>query len=229
MKKALMTILGMAILLVGVESFATELSGMVVDVTEGDTLTFRSSSGDLVKIRLKEVDAPGEGQIFGRQARQWVEGLALGQRVVVKFDTVDRYGRAIGEVILTDGRVLNRELVRHGLAWHYRVHFPVDESLRELEYQAWKQKAGLWVDPLALPPWEFRRENTFPLEPPGDASEMDYNSIFSYGLIGDPETKLFQWPDCRDYPNNSQRFAVFGSELQAKTSGFRMSPNCTGR
>jgi endonuclease YncB( thermonuclease family) len=30
---------------------------------------------------------------------------------------VDRYGRTVGEVILPDGRVLNHELVRAGLAW----------------------------------------------------------------------------------------------------------------
>ena len=69
---------------------------------------------------------------------------------------VRQVSRFIGEMILPDGRILNRELVRHGFAWHYRVHYPVDESLRELEYQAWKKKVGLWVDPLAVPPWEFR-------------------------------------------------------------------------
>lgn len=229
MKRVLITLIGLAALFFWGESFAVELSGEVTDVAEGDTLTFRSSAGVLVKVRLKEVDAPEAGQTFGRQARQWVEELVLGKRVVVKYETVDRYGRAIGDMILPDGRILRKELVRHGFAWHYRVHFPVDESLRELEYQAWKQKAGLWVDPSAVPPWEFRRENSSPLEPPGDSAEMDYNSILSYGLIGDPETKLFLWPDCLNYPNDIRNFAVFGSERVAKTSGFRKSPNCYRR
>ena len=59
---------------------------------------------------------------------------------------------------------------------------------------------------------------------------MDYNRIFDYGLIGDPETKIYLRPDCLDYPKNeSLEFAVFGSELQAKTSGFKISPQCLGR
>ena len=202
------------------------LRGGVADVVEADTLIFQTTAGKAFKVRLKEVDAPGPGQTFGRQARQFVEGLTLEKSVEVKYETVDRYGRLIGEVILPNGRILNKELVRYGFAWHYRVHFPVDESLRELEYQAWKQKLGLWVDPSAVPPWKFRRENVSYQEPPENPSKVDYDGIFNYGLIGDPETKLYLWPSCRNYPQDSRGFAVFGSKLSAKTSGFRMSPNC---
>jgi endonuclease YncB( thermonuclease family) len=220
-KRIMLTVLGLGVLLSGPECFAVELSGRVVDVLDGDTLTIESNAKKLFRVRLKEVDAPEAGQTFGRQARQFVEGLALQKTVAVKYGTLDRYGRAIGEVILPDGRLLNRELLRFGFAWHYRVHFPVDESLREWEYQAWKQKAGL-----AVPPWKFRRENNSRQDPPADPSEMDYNRIFDYGLIGDPETKYYLWPDCPNYPNDSRGFAVFGSKEEAKTSGFRVSPHC---
>lgn len=227
MKRVMITFLGMAFLLFGTECFAVVLSGKVIDVTEGDTLTIKSSRNLLVKVRLKEVDAPQSGQTFGRQARQWVEDLVLGKKIAVKYDSVDRYGRAIGEVILPKGLILNKELLRLGYAWHYRVHFPVDESLRELEYLAWKKKSGLWVDPSALPPWEFRRENDSPSEPPTKFSDVDYDSIFNYGLLGHLETKLFLWPDCRNYPRDNQGFVVFASKQEAKTSGFKMSPHCT--
>jgi len=255
MKRILITFFGLGILFVATECFAEDLrnksshpnqktlpvvskpalrggvvlSGKVIAVMEGDTLIFETASGEFFKVRLKEVDAPQPGQTFGRQARQFVEDLALGKRVDLKYEAVDRYGKVIGEVIFPDGRILNREMVRFGYAWHYRVHYPVDEFLRELEYQAWKQKVGLWVDPSAFPPWEFRRENIFNQEPPKNSSEVDYDSIFNYGLIGDPETKLYLWPNCRNYPYASQGFAVFSSKLAAKTSGFRMSPNCVRR
>lgn len=229
MKRTLMSFLGLGVLFVGMECFAFEVNGKVVGVLDGDTLTFESSAGKLARVRLKEVDAPEAGQIFGRQARQFVEGLALGKSAVVKYTAMDRYGRIIGEVIFPDGHSLNRELLRHGFAWHYRVHFPGDESLKELEYRAWKQKAGLWVDPAAVPPWEFRRENNSPQEPPADPSQMDYDGIFNYGLIGDPETRFYFWPGCPNYPEDSRGFAVFGSKLQAKTSGFKVSPHCADR
>ena len=228
MKRILITFLGVGILFVATECFAVVLSGKVVDVMQADTLTFRTTAGELFKVRLKEVDAPGPGQTFGRQARQFVEELVLKKTVNLKYEAVDRYGRSIGEVILPDGRILNRELVGHGFAWHYRVHYPVDEFLRELEYQAWKKKVGLWVDPSAVPPWEFRRESNSTQKPPGNPSDVDYDGIFNYGLIGNPETKLYLWPNCRNYPHDSQGFAVFGSKLEAADSGFKISPDCAG-
>jgi endonuclease YncB( thermonuclease family) len=211
------------------ECFAVEEMGQVVDILDGDTLTMETRAGKLLRVRLKEVDAPEPSQTFGRQARQFARDLLTGKSVRVKYKALDRYGRAIGEVVLKDGRVLNRELLSHGLAWHYGVHFPVDESLKELEYQAWKLKTGLWIDSSAVPPWEFRREKNSRRKPPNDPTEMDYNDIFAHGLIGNPATKIYLWPDCPDYPEDSRGFAVFGSVLAAKNSGFRVSPGCRGR
>jgi len=229
MKKITAILLVLGCLFIAGECFAVEETGKVVDVLDGDTLTFETRAGKLLRVRLKEVDAPEASQTFGRQARQFAWDLLTGKSVRVKYKALDRYGRAIGEVILADGRILNRELLSHGLAWHYRVHFPVDESLKELEYQAWKLKAGLWIDPSAVPPWEFRRENNSRETPPADPTEMDYNDIFAHGLIGNTKTKLYLWPDCPDYPEDSRGFAVFGSVLAAKNSGFRVSPRCLGR
>ena len=228
-KRIVIIFLGTALLFLGGKSFAHEFRGKVVDVTAGDTLTFQTTGQEIFKVRLKEVDAPEPGQTFGRQARQWVLALLLEKTVRVKYEYADRFQRIIGEVTLPDGRVLNRELVRRGYAWHYRVHYPVDESLRELEYQAWKQKAGLWVDPSAVPPWKFRREGTWAQEPPKNSREMDYDAIFNYGLIGDPKRKWVVWPGCQNYPDDRRGFLVFGSKLAAKTSGFRVSPHCRGR
>jgi micrococcal nuclease len=224
--KNLQVLVALSALFLAGQGFAIEVTGKLVEVLDGDTLTFETDADKLLRVRLKEVDAPEPAQTFGRQAVRFVETLLLGKSVRVKFTAVDRYDRAIAEVVLKDGRVLNRELIGHGLAWHYRVHFPVDETLKELEYQAWKQKAGLWVDPHVVPPWEFRRENGARKPPPADPSAMDYNGIFDYGLIGNPDTKLFLWPDCRGYPEDSRGFIVFGSELSAKNSGFTPSPGC---
>ena len=42
------------------------------------------------------------------------------QTVTVQPGDRDRYERTVGEVILEDGRSLNRELVKAGFAWWYR-------------------------------------------------------------------------------------------------------------
>ena len=54
-------------------------------------------------VRLSGIDCPESHQAFGREVK------------VVVRDT-GRNGRTVGEVILPDGRNLNHELVRAGLA-----------------------------------------------------------------------------------------------------------------
>ena len=68
---------------------------------------------------------------------------------------LDKYGRTLGDVILTDGQNVNRELVKAGLAWWYRK-YSKDQSLGELETQARQAKLGLWADKDPIPPWEWR-------------------------------------------------------------------------
>ncbi len=63
----------------------------------------------------------------------------------------------MGEVLLPDGRSLNHELVKAGFAWWYRKYAPEDDTLKQLEEEARQAKRGLWVDPHAVPPWEWRK------------------------------------------------------------------------
>ena len=69
----------------------------------------------------------------------------------------DRYGRTIGEVMLEDGRNLNQELVRSGMAWWYRKYAKRDTNLESLERHAREARAGLWVDADPTPPWNWRK------------------------------------------------------------------------
>ena len=73
-----------------------------------------------VRIRLHGIDAPETGQDFGSRAKQAASSLAFGKTVTVRTRDTDRFGRMVAEVILPDGRLLNREMVREGLAWRYR-------------------------------------------------------------------------------------------------------------
>lgn len=78
------------------------------------------------------------------------------QTVRVLVHDTDRYGRLVGEILLSDGRVLNQELVRAGMAWWYRQYAPKDAILAGLEAEARAARHGLWSDPHAVAPWEFR-------------------------------------------------------------------------
>ena len=70
---------------------------------------------------------------------------------------VDRYKRTVAEIILPDGRNLNRELVRAGLAWWYQRYARHEPVLAELEVEARAAQRGLWADRNPIPPWEFRK------------------------------------------------------------------------
>ena len=131
-------------------------TGKVVGVTDGDTITvLHNGRGE--RVRLHGIDCPEKGQGFGTVAKQFTSALIFGKEVTVMVQDSDKYGRTIGEVKLLDGRVLNQELVKAGLAWWYRRYAPGDTALEGLEMEAREAKRGLWVDPNPIPPWEWRK------------------------------------------------------------------------
>ena len=129
-------------------------TGRVVLVADGDTLEVQRA-GQPVRLRLAGVDAPERNQAYGDQARKFVTGLCRNQIVTVIPETVDQYNRTVARVVLPDGRSLNEELLRAGLAWHYR-HYSHSLRLAGLEEQARAAHRGLWSDPAPIPPWEYR-------------------------------------------------------------------------
>jgi endonuclease YncB( thermonuclease family) len=138
---------------------AAELSGKVVGVHDGDTLTLLvpdGSSFKQVKVRLGEIDTPESKQPYGERAKQALSDLAFGKPARVVVETTDKYGRTVGRVYV--GAVdVNAELVKQGAAWAYRQYLK-DQSLLALEAEAKAAKRGLWGLPEAerMPPWEWR-------------------------------------------------------------------------
>ncbi len=124
-------------------------------VSDGDTITvLHNGKGE--RIRLHGIDCPEKRQAFGKRAKQFTSKLVFGKTVTVQVVDRDRYGRTVAEVLLPDGRSLNRELVRAGFAWWYWRYTPDDETLAQLERDARGAKRGLWVDANPIPPWEWR-------------------------------------------------------------------------
>ena len=153
---SLIIVLSLALVLAAVSAIASaaDFSGKVVGVLDGDTIEVLHQ-GKPERIRLNGIDCPEKGQAFGQRAKQLTSDLAFGKVVTVKIMDHDRYGRTVGQVILPDGKDLNRELVRAGLAWWYQK-YSTDQTLGQLEAEARAAKRGLWADPHAIPPWEFR-------------------------------------------------------------------------
>lgn len=128
--------------------------GKVVGVADGDTLVVLRGTAQ-VRVRLHGIDSPERGQAFGAAVKRYASTLAFGKTVTVRGHGKDRYGRLLGEVVLPDGRSLNRELVAAGMAWHY-ARYSDDETLAKAEREARTARVGIWSEADPVAPWSFR-------------------------------------------------------------------------
>ncbi|HBI14440.1 MAG TPA: nuclease [Desulfobulbaceae bacterium] len=132
--------------------------GVVVKVLDGDSLRVQRE-GRLVEIRLYGIDAPEYRQAYSNRARQRTRELLYRQTVAVEEKDVDRYGRIVA-LVSCQGLLINRELVRSGLAWHYSKYCrsqPLCRELAALEQGARSAGIGLWADPEPVAPWEWKQ------------------------------------------------------------------------
>lgn len=130
---------------------AATLEGVVVGVSDGDTVTVLDSDKQQHKIRLSGIDAPEKSQPFGEASKQSLSELLFKKSVVVVWQKHDRYGRTIGKIVAGD-QDINLQQIRRGMAWHYKAYAPeqpVEDRVTydDAERQARVTKKGLWRDP----------------------------------------------------------------------------------
>ena len=140
---------------------AATLSGRVVAIADGVTITILDSSNTQYKIRLAGIDAPEKKQAFGNLSKKSLSDMVYGKQVSVDYNKQDRYGRTVGKVIV-DGEDANLEQVKRGLAWFYKKYQneqPLGDRLDYLHAQeaAELSKVGLWIEASPTPPWDFRK------------------------------------------------------------------------
>jgi endonuclease YncB( thermonuclease family) len=116
------------------------LTGRVVKISDGDTLTVLDKSNRQHKIRLMGIDAPERKQAFGTVSRQNLADLVFGKKVAVEWNERDHYQRVLGKVLL-DGQDINLKQIKAGLAWHYK-RYDKDERLADRRLYAEAQKAA---------------------------------------------------------------------------------------
>lgn len=138
-------------------NFNKVLSGKVVSIADGDTLTLLDAQNRQIKIRLAEIDTPEKGQPYGKRAKEELSRLVFHKDIRVIQVDIDRYSRIVGKVYVDD-LYINKELVSLGAAWVYR-DYSDDPVLIALEKEAKEHLRGLWSLPEKdiVPPWEWRR------------------------------------------------------------------------
>ncbi len=140
---------------------ADTLSGKVVGVADGDTLTVLVEQRT-VHVRVAGIDAPEKGQPFGQVSKQGLSKCAYGNQIEVEWHKKDKYGRTVGKV--TVGQVdCGLRQIEQGLAWHYKAYAkeqaPGDRvSYAYAEEAARDARAGLWSAGAPVAPWEYRHQ-----------------------------------------------------------------------
>lgn len=74
------------------------LTGKVISVADGDTITILDSSRKQHKIRLYGIDCPEKGQAFGKAAKKHTSHLTYQKTATVTEYDTDKYGRTVGVV-----------------------------------------------------------------------------------------------------------------------------------
>ena len=77
---------------------AKTLHGVVIHVTDGDTIWVRPAGGAPVQVRIQGLDAPEICQAFGQQARDALAARLLHREVLVSTRARDIYQRSVGNV-----------------------------------------------------------------------------------------------------------------------------------
>lgn len=147
-------------------SSAYELTGRIISIADGDTVTLLDANLRQHKIRLSGIDAPEKRQPFGNRSRLHLGTLVFGRQVTADCPKTDRYKRAVCRLEV-DGIDANLAQVEAGMAWHYKAYTreqsPADRwRYAKAEDRAREARHGLWADRAPVAPWDFRkaRKNT---------------------------------------------------------------------
>ncbi|WP_243718010.1 thermonuclease family protein [Pedobacter changchengzhani] len=129
----------------------------VIRILDGDTMEVLYQNTP-IKIRLAHIDCPEKrgSQPFGNNAKIALSDLCFGQIVTVQGEKYDRYKRLIAVIINVKKQVVNQEMIKQGMAWHFKK-YSTNQVYANLEIEARRKKIGLWQDSNAVAPWAWRK------------------------------------------------------------------------
>jgi endonuclease YncB( thermonuclease family) len=158
---------------IGTSAAAQLLDAHVVKVVDGDSLEVRDSNGLVHRIRLAGIDAPEHNQPFGKRSQQALARLILDKDVRLEIQKRDAYGRYVAKAwaLSPDApcsasscpKTLDvaQAQLSSGMAWHFKKYEREQTEEDRLRYafeenEARTRKTGLWTDPNARPPSDWR-------------------------------------------------------------------------
>jgi len=131
----------------------------VIRILDGDTMEILYKCKP-IKVRLSHIDCPEKrgSQPFGNNAKKALSDLCFGQNVTVYGEKYDRNKRLIAIVVNHKKQIVNQEMIKRGMAWHFK-RYSKDLLYARLELEARRNKIGLWRDSNPVAPWDWRKPN----------------------------------------------------------------------
>ncbi len=135
-------------------------------VYDGDTIRIvNRDNGEEIKIRFCGIDAPEMKQPGGIEARDYLRSLLPDNAdVVIVPIEPDRYGRLVADIFndsVQGETYINGNMVLNGYAWHYErysANCSDRQALITAETLAKQNNLGVYADPNAKKPWDWRKQ-----------------------------------------------------------------------
>ena len=182
---------------------------LVTEIINGDTIRvghgYRNTTVQLLGVDTPETVHPDKpAEPFGHEASEFTRRTLHGKRVHLEFEPsnkMDRYGRLLAYIYLSDGTLFNAALIKMGYA---RViapfHFRHYEEFHNYEQEARADGKGIWA------------ERTKPLQTP---------SKISGKIIGNKKSKIYHLPGQANYDIKEENRVYFDTEEEAIRAGYR--------
>ena len=222
----------------------------VLKVVDGDTIHI-SYNGKDEKVRFIGLDTPETKdprkpiQCFGHEATAKMTEFAENKNVRLEFDKTqgerDKYGRLLAFVYSEDNKNLAYEMIRQGYGNEYTYNsnpYKYQNEFKEAARKAREENKGLWAEntcagdttkpvdtPAAPKPQPAPAYNPAPAPRPRTAPapqpQQSQGACVIKGNIG-RNGKIYHMPG-QKYYNKTNPEAIFCSEAEAQSAGFRRS------
>jgi len=183
---------------------------LVTEVVDGDTVHvgrgWRKTTVQFLGVDTPETVHPDKPvEFLGHEASEFTKKILKGKKVHLEFEPLnqmDKYGRLLAYVYLSDGSLFNAELIKSGYA---RVIAPsysrYYDEFHNYEREAVADRRGIWTTKV--------KNIQFPSEKVGK-------------IIGNLKSKIYHLPGQANYEKiKEESRAYFDSEEEAIRAGYR--------
>ena len=180
----------------------------VLGIIDGDTLVLDGKT----RLRLRSIDAPELDFCGGQEAKEVLENLVEGKKVVVKEQIIDTFGRPMG-LVYVDGVLVNNEVLKTGWAKYHSDTTSAKDLLKETYDQAKEASLGI-----------FSPECHQKVNPDNPKCNLKGN------YDADSNRNIYYFPGCAQYEftivEKDEGEKWFCSEKEALAAGYLRSKTC---